>query len=190
MSGKSNLATDHSRKEPRKTRQFQVIQGQYKVSKDEDVVLSTILGSCIATCLWDPIAGVGGMNHFLLPGDRGDSDKTLSYGAYSMELLINGLLKRGGERDRFEAKIFGGASMMVGLPEIGKKNIEFARKFLSEEDIPCTKESIGGTRARRIKFWPVSGRVRLLLIEQSEAPVLDEKPAVVAPPPGNDVELF
>ena len=190
MIAKSNLALDQSKDEQQKWRNFQVIQGNYKVSNDVNVVLSTILGSCIATCLCDPIAGVGGMNHFLLPGDKNDDDKNLSYGAYAMELLINGMLKRGAERHRIEAKIFGGARMMAGLPEIGEKNIRFAREFLSQENIPCTGESVGGNGARRVKFWPASGRVRQLLIEPSEAPQLDEKPAIIAPPAGNDVELF
>lgn len=190
MINKSNLAHKNEPEEPRKWRQFQVIQGQYKVSTDENVVLSTILGSCIATCMWDPLAGVGGMNHFLLPGERNEDAKNVSYGAYAMELLINGLLKRGADRNRIEAKIFGGASMMSGLPAIGRQNIEFARRFLAKEDIRCTKESVGGTSARRIKFWPSNGRALQLFIERRKAPRLDEKPAIMTPPAGNDVELF
>ena len=87
-----------------------IIQGEYKVVSDPDVVLTTILGSCVAACLRDPVSGVGGMNHFLLPGTGsvtgGDATR---YGVHLMELLINGLLKQGARRDRLEAKIFGGA---------------------------------------------------------------------------------
>ena len=190
MSIKRNHAIDQAPAAPGQWRQFQVIQGQYKVSSEENVVLSTVLGSCIATCLWDPDAGVGGMNHFLLPGERHEDAKNVSYGAYAMELLINGLLKRGADRDRLEAKIFGGASMMSGLPDIGRQNIEFARRFLAKEDIRCTKESVGGTCARRIKFWPASGRALQLFIERRKEPRLDERPPVIAPRAGNDVELF
>jgi chemotaxis protein CheD len=95
-----------------------IIQGEYKVVTDPDVFLSTILGSCVAACLRDPVAGVGGMNHFLLPGSAaamtsgGDATR---YGVHLMELLINGLLKKGARRDRLEAKIFGGAKTIASF---------------------------------------------------------------------------
>lgn len=93
-----------------------IIQGEYKVVSDPDVVLTTILGSCVAACLRDPVSGVGGMNHFLLPGTGsvtgGDATR---YGVHLMELLINGLLKQGARRDRLEAKIFGGAKTIASF---------------------------------------------------------------------------
>jgi chemotaxis protein CheD len=93
-----------------------VIQGEFKVSDDPNVVLSTILGSCVAACMRDPVAGVGGMNHFLLPGQaNGTGGEATRYGVHLMELLINGLLKKGARRERIEAKIIGGAKTISGF---------------------------------------------------------------------------
>ncbi|OYV62864.1 MAG: hypothetical protein B7X01_00905, partial [Acidiphilium sp. 21-62-4] len=92
-------------------RKINIVQGEQQVSNDPGVVLTTILGSCIAACMWDRDAGIGGMNHFLLPGDRNDpgqptrSNDAMRYGAYSMELLINGLLRHGAQRRRLQAKL-------------------------------------------------------------------------------------
>lgn len=105
-----------------------IIQGEWKVLRDPDAVLTTILGSCVAACLWDPVACVGGMNHFLVPGDAnslaGGGDVS-RYGVHLMELLINGLLKKGAQRHRLEAKIFGGAKMVANLSRVGEQNIAF-----------------------------------------------------------------
>lgn len=141
-----------------------VIQGEYVISDRSDEVLTTILGSCIAVCLFDTQSSVGGMNHFLLPESDGTGTDNMRYGTHAMELLINGLLKRGAERSRLQAKVFGGAKMIGNLRNIGEENGKFARKFLQDEDIPCLSESTGGTCARRIRFWPTTGRVRQLMI--------------------------
>ena len=96
-------------------RRVHIVQGEYKVSDDPSVVVSTLLGSCVAACIRDPIAGVGGMNHFLLPGEDtrpAHAQDAERYGDYLMELLVNGLMKKGAQRERLEAKLFGGARMM------------------------------------------------------------------------------
>lgn len=112
-------------------RRVHVIQGEFKVVNDPDIVLSTILGSCVAACMRDPAAGVGGMNHFLLPGSAtspsSGADAT-RYGVHLMELLINGLLKQGARRDRLEAKIFGGARTIARFSNVGEQNAAFARQ--------------------------------------------------------------
>ena len=92
-----------------------VVQGEYRVIRDPRVVLTTILGSCVATCIWDDVAGVGGMNHFLLPGDEAGGSDHVKYGVNAMELLINGLLKEGASRARLRAKLFGGAKVVQSL---------------------------------------------------------------------------
>jgi len=147
-------------------KRLHVIQGEYLVVEDPDVVLSTVLGSCVAACLRDTQAGVGGMNHFLLPGDpgasrNGDAER---YGVHLMELLVNGLLKRGARRDRLEGKLFGGARMMEGLSDIGAKNAAFAKRFFENEGIRLIAEDLGGTRGRRVEYFPLSGRVRQNLL--------------------------
>lgn len=104
------------------------------------------------------------------------------------EQLINGLLKKGADRAALQAKMFGGASMMGNLRDIGGSNSAFARQFLRDEGIPCTAESVGGRSARRVKFWPVSGRVRQLLVAPDAAPV--ERPAPVPKPVAPEITLF
>ncbi|WP_425074432.1 chemotaxis protein CheD [Sagittula sp. S175] len=168
-----------------------VIQGDYVISESEVEVLTTVLGSCIAVCLYDATRKIGGMNHFLLPSRDGAEGANVRYGAYAMELLINGLLKRGADRRRLEAKMFGGASMMGNLRDIGASNAAFAKDFLSMEDIPCVAESTGGTSARRIRFWPTSGRVRQLLVSGDVEPMPVEKPALPKrPAKADDIVLF
>jgi chemotaxis protein CheD len=138
-----------------------VIQGEFKVSDDPNVVLSTILGSCVAACMRDPAAGVGGMNHFLLPGQsNGGGGEATRYGVHLMELLINGLLKKGARRERIEAKIIGGAKTIAGFSNVGEKNAEFAHQFLSDEGIRIVGSNVGGDVGRKLEYFPVSGRAR------------------------------
>ncbi len=164
-----------------------LIQGEHLVVDDADTVVSTILGSCVAACLRDPVAGVGGMNHFLLPG-RSDSHEGVQYGAYAMEVLINALLKRGARRDRLEAKLFGGARMVQGLTDIGSQNASFARTFLEHEGIAFLGGSLGGSSARRLLYWPVSGVARQHRLAVQNAKI-DLQPKAPAPFTG-EVELF
>lgn len=148
------------------TRKIHLLQGDYAVVDESDVVLATILGSCVAACLHDPSIHVGGMNHFLLPG-RVEDARTLDeerYGAHLMELLVNGLLKRGARRERLEAKLFGGARMIDGIWDIGERNAEFARRFLKTEGIPVVAQDMGGVRGRRIEYFPTTGRVRQIFM--------------------------
>ncbi len=171
-------------------RRIHIVQGEYKVTNDPDVVVSTLLGSCVAACIRDPATGVGGMNHFLLPGEdgRAHDHEAERYGDYLMELLINGLMKRGAQRDRLEAKLFGGARMMRGLSDIGKKNAEFAERYLQHEGIAVIGKDLGGDRGRRLQYWPVSGRARQAYVA---AGGIDEKPIrpLLSRDVG-DVELF
>lgn len=162
-----------------------VMQGEFKISNDPRVVLRTVLGSCIAACLRDPIAGLGGMNHFLLPGDENGRDGAVRYGVHLMELLVNNLMRKGADRRRLEAKIFGGARMMSGLSDIGRRNAEFARSFLRNEGIPIIEEDVGGQSSRRVNYWPVSG-----LTDHTIAKV--SNPKFVRPPKieYGEVDLF
>jgi chemotaxis protein CheD len=167
-----------------------IVQGEYLVVGDEHAVISTILGSCVAACMRDPVAELGGMNHFLLPGEDAGREGR-QYGAYLMELLINGLLKRGARRERLEAKLFGGGRLLSGLTDIGRQNAEFAERFLRDEGIANRGGSLGGEQARRIQYWPVSGRARQSLLA-GEANVFahERKPAPAPKAGGGDIELF
>lgn len=177
-------------------RRVHVIQGEYKVVSDPDVVLTTILGSCVAACMRDPVVGVGGMNHFLLPGSAeamaagGDATR---YGVHLMELLINGLLKQGARRDRLEAKIFGGAKTIARFSNVGEQNALFARQFLMDEGIRIVGESTGGEHGRKLEYWPSSGRARQHALTGAEAQrtVAQEQRPVIAPKPAeSSIEFF
>lgn len=169
-------------------RRIVVIQGEYQISAGPEVVLSTLLGSCVAMCLYDPIARAGGMNHFLLPGLETDDDGTssLRYGAHAMELLVNGLVAAGARRHQLRAKLFGGARMLAGLTDLGSRNAEFAEDYLRRENIAYTGGSLRGDRGRRIEFWPHTGRTRQLLVGTEFAPEPYAPPASHA----GSVELF
>lgn len=173
-------------------RKVHIVQGEYQVSDDPGLVLSTLLGSCVAACIRDPDVGVGGMNHFLLPG--GEGSHGVQYGVQAMELLVNGLLKRGARRGRLEAKLFGGARLLDGLTDVGDQNSAFAEQFLRDEGIRLMGGSLRGDQGRRIQYWPVSGRARQILVAKSDAAVFaSERHRARAPAPRSDagaLELF
>ncbi|HVY86862.1 MAG TPA: chemotaxis protein CheD [Caulobacterales bacterium] len=173
-------------------RVIHVVQGEHVVSGDPGAMLTTVLGSCVSACMRDPVSGVGGMNHFLLPGALAGQAHELERGVHAMELLINALLSAGARRDRLEAKLFGGARMMQNLSDIGAKNAAFAADFLRQERIACHSESLGGESARRIRYWPVSGRAKQLLLGQRERDVFAREitNAAAPAPSGADVEFF
>ncbi|ETX16603.1 chemotaxis protein CheD [Roseivivax halodurans JCM 10272] len=141
-----------------------VVQGQYEATGNPSVVLSTLLGSCVATCISDPLAGVGGMNHFLLAGGDGSGTDNERYGSYAMEVLINALLKLGARKSRLQAKLFGGATMAGRMGRIGEANCRFATAYLETEKIPLVASSLGGQRARRVRYVPVTGQAQLLFV--------------------------
>ena len=185
-------APDSDRIEARKTRRLHIVQGEYEVSPDPDVVLTTLLGSCVAACIHDPVAGVGGMNHFLLPEADGPASAHVRYGVNAMELLINGILKLGGRRERLHVWLFGGARLFDRLTDIGSQNADFAEAFVRREELIAMGGSLRGSKARRVQFWPATGRVRQLFVDKLDPaailPTLD--PAGSARAGGSDVELF
>lgn len=161
------------------------------MSRDPDAQFSTILGSCVAVCLWDIDAAMGGMNHFLLPGGHdGGHGGSLRYGVHAMEMLINALLKMGARRDRLQAKLFGGARISTNLRDVGASNADFARSFLQAEDIPCRAESLGGTSARRVIFRPCTGHAKQLLVPDNAVVASRQDPQIAQKPASNAVTLF
>ncbi|KEO51751.1 chemotaxis protein CheD [Thioclava pacifica] len=162
-----------------------ISQGEFIAGTAGSRSITTILGSCVACCLYDEGAKVGGMNHFLLPERSGSAIQAASFGVNAMELLINDLIKLGARRTALKAKLFGGARMIAGLSDVGRKNGDFALAFLQREGILCMSQSLGGTQARRIEFWPDTGRARQRLL--GEASIIE---AEIIPEPAVDVELF
>ncbi len=175
-------------------KRIHVVQGEHAISSDPDVMLTTILGSCVAVCMRDPKAGVGGMNHFLLPEGKAEGlDEGRRYGAYAMELLINELLRSGARRERLEAKLFGGARMFGGLSDVGASNITFAEKFLRDEGIPVVGQSLGGLSARRVQYWPTTGQAQQRVVTDNAEITRLSEPPKQRPAPVEDegsVELF
>lgn len=167
-----------------------VMQGDVRVSTDPRVELGTVLGSCVAACLFDPIAGVGGMNHFLLaepPASQGGG-VDVHYGVYLMEMLINDMLAWGAMKTRMKAHLYGGANLRTGMKAIGTANAEFARSFLERERIALMRHDLGGSGARRVDFRPAQGQVRCRTVDAQLAP---QEQAVTRPQVSNgDVELF
>lgn len=174
-------------------RRVNISQGETRVSGEADVVFTTVLGSCIAACLYDPVAKIGGLNHFLLaePG-RADTDPSSMqrYGVYAMEVLINGMLGRGANRSRLRARIYGGASMLDGLRDIGTQNAQFARRFLRDEGIALVGEDVGGSSARRIEFRPTLGLARCRTVAGRPVERARPTPAASAHAAPGDVEFF
>lgn len=156
----------------------------------EDMVLVTVLGSCVAACINDRTAGIGGMNHFMLPDDGSDashaSSDSMRYGAYAMEVLINELIKRGGRRERFEAKVFGGGAVLAGMTtiNIGDRNSEFVRRYLALEKIRIVAEDLQGAHPRKVAFMPRTGQVMVKKLKtQQETSVVEREQALVRTTP-------
>lgn len=143
------------------TNAVRLLPAQYRVS-GEPLALVTLLGSCVAACLYDPALGLGGMNHFLLPGGSGDraGDPSARYGVHAMELLINGLLKRGARRQRLQAKVFGGGNVLSGFQSdpVGTRNSRFVLQYLAAERIPVLAQDLGDIQARKVCFFVQTGR--------------------------------
>ena len=159
--------------------------------REPDTVISTVLGSCVAVCLNDRVARIGGMNHFLLgepsPNQRVSPEEMQRYGLHAMELLINAMMQQGAVRSRLRAHLYGGANIVAGLGSIGSSNAAFARRFMAMEGIAIGHVDVGGTHARRVEFLPYEGKARCMAV--SDAPPLVVPPAP-SPVRGGELELF
>jgi chemotaxis protein CheD len=162
MSARDARATRHYFDSAFNYQAVKVLPNEYYVTGD-DLMITTVLGSCVAACIRDPQTGVGGMNHFMLP--EGDSQSpasaTMRYGAFAMEVLINEVLKAGGARERLQAKVFGGGAVLEAMQHmnIGERNGQFVLNYLKMENIPVLARDLGEVYARRISFFPREGRV-------------------------------
>ncbi len=141
-----------------------ILPGQYYVT-GRDMLIVTVLGSCVAACIRDPIEKVGGMNHFMLPELRGGDPDAISsparYGSYAMELLINHVIKAGGQRHRLQAKVFGGGQVLADLTfsKVGEQNAAFVASYLHKEGIDILAQDLLDVYPRKVYFFPASGRV-------------------------------
>jgi chemotaxis protein CheD len=156
-----------------------ILPGEYFVSQEPKVVY-TVLGSCISVCLRDPLAGVGGMNHFMLsaPTSVGGQDSWTEsgrYGSFAMEMLINEILKRGGRKDRLEAKVFGGGKIYDGEMDIGATNAAWALDYLERESVPLLKANVGDVCPRKVYYFTDSGKVLLKKLDRVVAKAIAEE---------------
>ena len=171
-----------------------VLPGEFFVDTDELLIMTT-LGSCIAACLWDRYARVGGLNHFMLPDGQGSSGR---YGSCAMELLINEMLKRGATRSSMEAKVFGGGQVIAGMDtlNVGECNTRFVLDYLKTERIPVVSKDVLGIYPRKVCFLPASGKAmvkRLAATQSAAMQVQDRRAAQQAVPAatgGGSVDLF
>jgi chemotaxis protein CheD len=179
-----------------------ILPGEFFVSADPMIVY-TVLGSCVSACIRDPVAGVGGMNHFMLPAPKerqsGDAwgGESTRYGSYAMESLINEILKKGGLRHRLEVKLFGGGTIYDGNIDIGANNARWALEYLKNEGFQAKKTDLGDVYPRKLYYFLDSGRVLMKKIERiKNQTIFDRENEYVAKikqreqQPMEDVTLF
>lgn len=177
-----------------------ILPGEYYFTP-KDMLIVTVLGSCVAACIRDKVTGIGGMNHFMLPDGGGDADSPVSasmrYGTYAMEVLINDLLKAGARRENLEAKVFGGGAVLQGFTAInvGERNARFVRSYLQNEHIRVTAEDLNDVHPRKVYFFPRTGKVLVKKLKQMNNNTLvnreqDYAHKLQTKPVGGDVELF
>ncbi|MDD5247909.1 MAG: chemoreceptor glutamine deamidase CheD [Rhodocyclaceae bacterium] len=184
-------------------RQFEVeavkvLPGEYFVTS-ADIVLVTVLGSCVSACVRDREKGVGGMNHFML-ADGGDNEivsASARYGTYAMEILINHLLKMGARKSALEAKVFGGGRVLASLTssQVGERNCSFVLDFLATEGIPVAAQDLLDVYPRKVYYFPTSGRVlvKKLVRMHNDTVMKREKEyaaRLIEAPVTGDIELF
>jgi chemotaxis protein CheD len=181
-----------------------ILPGEYYVTRGDEAV-STVLGSCISACVRDPVRNVGGMNHFMLPQDSSTGPNNwldpavglaTRYGSYAMESLINDLLKLGATRERLEIKVFGGGRVLLGMTDVGARNIDFVRSYIQLEGYRIAAEDLGGTTPRKVVYFPASGRVKMRRLRPVENRIISHHEQLYLASIGNkaagggDVELF
>lgn len=142
-----------------------LLPGEFYVTRNEETMV-TVLGSCVSACIRDPAAGIGGMNHFMLPmsqtgGSWGDDDGNVStrYGVHAMERLIGEIERYGGRRDRLEVKLTGGGRVLANMTDVGAKNIEFVEDYVRNNDLAVLARDLGDIYPRKVYYSPASGRL-------------------------------
>jgi chemotaxis protein CheD len=176
-----------------------VFPGEFYVTKKPDEMLLTVLGSCVSACIRDPVAGIGGMNHFMLPqhqsGAWGGDLKSTRFGNFAMEKLINELTKAGCTRERMEIKVFGGGNVTDTSNAVGTENAEFVLRYLEAEGLRCAAKDLGGTLPRRIHYSPATGRVVRRLLGTNERSAVGREESdygklLLKQAPAGEIELF
>jgi chemotaxis protein CheD len=146
-----------------------LLPGEYYVTRHPEVI-ATVLGSCVSACIRDTRLGIGGMNHFMLPHDGSNGESAWSseksnatrFGNVAMDRLIRDIVALGGRREDLEVKLVGGGRVLAEVTsDIGARNIEFVREYLREASLGTFGEDLGGVHARRVVYFPQTGRIRV-----------------------------
>lgn len=175
-----------------------LLPGEYFVST-RDMLLVTVLGSCVAACIRDVRLGMGGMNHFMLPDSEAEQTEAngARYGTYAMEVLINHLLKLGARRENLEAKVFGGGNVLAGLTQanVGHKNAAFVMSFLKEENIRVAARDLADVFPRKVYYFPSSGKVLVKRLRTANNDTVaaresEYRKRLTAVPESGEIELF
>lgn len=176
-----------------------ILPGEY-FHTNKDMLIVTVLGSCVSACIRDRVTGLGGMNHFMLPDGGGDGSPVSAsarYGTYAMEILINDLLKAGARRENLEAKVFGGGAVLKGFTAInvGERNAAFVLNFLKVEKIRVVAEDLNDIYPRKVYFFPRTGKVLVKKLMQSHNDTLVKREIEYASrlkvaPVGGEIDLF
>jgi chemotaxis protein CheD len=176
-----------------------ILPGEYYYT-GRDMLIVTVLGSCVSACIRDRVKGLGGMNHFMLPdgGEPGNPvSASMRYGTYAMEVLINDLLKAGARREHLEAKVFGGGAVLRGFSamNVGERNAAFVINFLKTERIPVLAEDLNDIYPRKVYFFPRTGKVLVKKLMQTHNDTLakrelDYASRLKVTPVSGDVDLF
>lgn len=193
-----HLATNHYHDRSFDSEATKILPGEYFVTQ-KNIVLVTVLGSCVAACIRDSGSGIGGMNHFMLPDEGGREVVSTSarYGTYAMEVLINHLQKMGARRNRLEAKVFGGGAVLESLSNsnVGARNAEFVLHYLKVEKIPVVSKDLLDSYPRKVYYFPQTGRVLVKKLHRVHNDTLfsrerEYKARLSTANMGGDVELF
>ncbi|MDR7049692.1 chemotaxis protein CheD [Duganella sp. 3397] len=176
-----------------------ILPGEYYFT-NKDMLIVTVLGSCVSACIRDRVTGLGGMNHFMLPDGGGDGSPVSAsarYGTYAMEILINDLLKAGAKRENLEAKVFGGGAVLKGFTAInvGERNAAFVLSFLKTERIRVVAEDLNDIHPRKVYFFPRTGKVLVKKLMQTHNDTLVKREVEYASrlkkaPVGGEIDLF
>lgn len=161
---------------------IKLLPGEYYVT-GRNMVLVTVLGSCVAACLRDRVSGISGMNHFMLPENKNEAATPVAaaarYGSYAMEMMINQMLKAGAQRANLEAKLFGGGKVLSGfsVTDPGERNVAFATDYLEKEGIAVVAKSLLDVYPRKIYFFPATGKVLLKKLQHANNDTIVEREA-------------
>lgn len=181
-----------------------ILPGEFYVTTKGEMI-TTVLGSCVSACMRDPVTGVGGMNHFMLPEHVDGASEAWEvtpvnsgtrYGTFAMENLINEILKNGGKKERLETKVFGGGRVLDLSMEVGERNIQFVLKYLKDEGLTVSKADVGDTYPRKVNYYPETGRVMVKKMRLTQAASIRERERMHLEklehkePVSTDIELF